>query len=108
MQVQQRRSARRASLRPGPTAAKASTECPCKDVAERALFHGRCGGRNAKLSQIKKPIVSGGYPCTVTDWRKIMIITWLFKLAELFQYVREGAVIAQRKSPEELKRYLAS
>lgn len=37
-----------------------------------------------------------------------MIITWIFKLAELVQYVREGAVIAQRKAPEELKRYLAS
>ena len=36
-----------------------------------------------------------------------MIITWIFELAELFQYVREGAIIAQRKSPEDLKRYLA-
>jgi hypothetical protein len=36
-----------------------------------------------------------------------MIITWVFKFAELFQYVRDGAIIAQRKCPEELKRYLA-
>jgi hypothetical protein len=37
-----------------------------------------------------------------------MVITWIFDFAELLRFVREGALIARRKRPEELKRFLAS
>jgi hypothetical protein len=37
-----------------------------------------------------------------------MAITWLFDFAEFLRYVREGAQIARRKRPDELKRFMAS
>jgi hypothetical protein len=46
--------------------------------------------------------------CDVIDWRTTMIITWLFDFAKLVQFVREGALIARRRRPDELKRFLAS
>jgi hypothetical protein len=36
-----------------------------------------------------------------------MVISWIFDFAELLQFVREGAIIARRRRPEDLKRYLA-
>jgi hypothetical protein len=48
------------------------------------------------------------YHASVIDWRTIMVIMWLFDFAEFVRFVREGALIAQRKRPDELKRYLAS
>jgi hypothetical protein len=36
-----------------------------------------------------------------------MVITWIFDFAEFVRFVREGALIARRKRPEELKRFLA-
>jgi hypothetical protein len=36
-----------------------------------------------------------------------MVITWLFALAECVRYIREGAIIARRKRPDELRRFLA-
>jgi hypothetical protein len=37
-----------------------------------------------------------------------MVMTWIFDFAELLRFVREGALIARRKRPDELKRFLAS
>jgi hypothetical protein len=37
-----------------------------------------------------------------------MVITWIFDFADFVRYVREGALIARRKRPDELKRFLAS
>jgi hypothetical protein len=37
-----------------------------------------------------------------------MVITLLFDIAEFLRFVREGALIARRKRPDELKRFLAS
>jgi hypothetical protein len=62
----------------------------------------------AKLSCIKNPVAERAYYAPVIDWRTIMIITWLFDFAEFVRYVREGALIARRKRPDELKRHMAS
>lgn len=37
-----------------------------------------------------------------------MVITWIFDFAEFVRFVREGALIARRKHPEELQRFMAS
>jgi hypothetical protein len=37
-----------------------------------------------------------------------MVISWIFDFAEFLRFVREGAIIARRRRPEELRRYLAS
>jgi hypothetical protein len=37
-----------------------------------------------------------------------MVITWIFDFAEFVRFVREGALIARRRRPDELKRFLAS
>lgn len=37
-----------------------------------------------------------------------MAITWIFDFAELLRFIREGALIARRRRPDELKRFLAS
>jgi hypothetical protein len=37
-----------------------------------------------------------------------MVITWIFDFAEFVRFVREGALIARRKRPDELKRFMAS
>jgi hypothetical protein len=37
-----------------------------------------------------------------------MAISWIFDFAELLRFLREGALIARRKRPDELKRFMAS
>lgn len=37
-----------------------------------------------------------------------MLIAWFREFADLLKFLRDGAIIARRRHPEELKRYLTA